>query len=266
MNIEVGTGATDSDVFITNPGTGRANLHVEGNVTGGSLGTSGSRWSTIYADTINFLTGLTNSDNTTGPNSTINLGTAGADAAQVHIGNSTANVSLTDADWSISGSGAANFASIGDTNPGSGIFTTLSSSGLAILNALNVSNDIAITGDATVSGTLGVTGATTFGNGLTITAGGLDVTGASDFRNDIALHGHDITGAGTITGILSSSGNLDMNSHDINDVDNVSASGTISGTIDADGGHNSDITVKGSDGNNCTINISHGIITGTNCP
>ena len=272
LSLAIGNNATDSNIFITNTGAGKANLNVEGTITGGSLGTSGSRWSTIYADTINFLTGLTNADNTAGPNSTINLGTAGADSAEVHIGNSTANVSINDSNWSISGSGDANFASIGATTPGTGIFTTFSTSGLAILNSLNVNNDVAITRNVTIGGTLGVSGATTLGNKLTVTSGGLDILGSSDFRNDIDLHGHDISGAGditasgTISGTLSSTGSLDMNNNNINAVDNILASGTISGEIDATGGYNSNIKVKGSDGNDCDINVAHGIITGTTCP
>ena len=125
---------------------------------------------------------------------------------------------------------------------------------------MNVSNNV------TIGGTLKVTGATTLDNKLTVSAGGLDVTGASDFRNSLALHGHDITGAGTISGILSSAGNIDMNNHNINSVNDITAGGTIFGTIDADSGYNSDVTVKGSDGNDCKINIAHGIVTGTTCP
>ncbi|MFZ2154363.1 MAG: hypothetical protein WAV16_03985 [Candidatus Moraniibacteriota bacterium] len=266
MNIEVAADATDSDVFITNTGAGKANLYVEGNMTGGSLGTSGSRWSTIYADTVNFLSGLTNSDNTAGPDSTINLGTAGSDSAEIHIGNSGANISLTDADWSIAGDGKAEFLSIGDINPGTATFTTLITSGNATLDSLDVDNNLTVGGNVTTTGTV------TIGNQLLVSSGGIDITGAADFRNDLDLHSHDInnvdnlTATGSITGSFEASGSMDMNSHDINNVDNLNASGIISGQVESSNGHNSDITVKGSDGNDCDINISHGIVTGTTCP
>jgi phage head maturation protease len=98
------------------------------------------------------------------------------------------------------------------------------------------------------------------------------VTGSSNFRNSVDLNGNDLVGAGDITasgsvsGTLNSTGDLDMNNNDINNVVGINASGTIVGTIDAAGGHNSDITVKGSTGADCVINISHGVITGTTCP
>ena len=253
MNMDIANNASNSTVFIKNDGAGKANLNVEGNITGGSLGTSGSRWSTIYADTVNFLTGLTNSDNTSGSNSAINLGTAGADNAEVHIGNSNANVSLDDADWSIASNGDANLAD------------------LIVMG--NVDGDsLSITNNATIGGTLGLDGK------LTITAGGFDIAGDSDMRGDIDMHGNvltnigdnatDFTGSGglNLAGTLNANGGIDLNNHDLSGAKDIDASGTISGTIDADGGYNNNIAVKGSDGNNCNINVEHGIITGTTCP
>ena len=234
-SFDVGNNASDSDVYIVNGGTGKANLNVEGNVTGGgTLGTAASRWSTVYADAVNFLTGLTNADNTSGTASNIDLGTDSADASQIHIGNATASVNIEDANWSID--------SIGDAN-----FSQATVNDLAVNN--NVITDLNVTGAGSYTGTLTVGGKTT------ISSGGLDVTGGSDFRDNVDLHnnvvtnignaGTEFTGTGglTLAGLLTANGgasfsgttnfngNVDLNSNTISNIGNAGTDFTGSGGL-----------------------------------
>ncbi|MDO8241070.1 MAG: hypothetical protein Q7T51_03780 [Candidatus Moranbacteria bacterium] len=204
-----------------------ANLVLNGaNVTGnGTLGEVGSRWSTIYADTLNYSSAIAddNSANTTvafGDNST-------SDAVNI-----TANTTITDAEWSISNAGVATFASIdgvvGSITPAAGSFTTLSATGALTTGDITAygataNNNLTVNGKGTGSVNLGdadsdvsVINALTIGNsatitagGLIITAGGLDMTGDSitnvtqvgDSNDNLAITGDDwdVTNGGVAT-------------------------------------------------------------------
>ncbi len=244
LDVNVGGNASDADVFIRNSGTGKANLNVEGNITGGgSVGTNGSRWSTIYADAINFISGLTNADNTTGTDSTINLGTAGMDKAEVHIGNPAANVTLADADWSVAANGDAVFhdlalsglslsGGISSSDSFSIDLASASDTALTIRNSGTGAVSLVIAGSGSMSGSL------TLGGQLLVSAGGIDVTGNSNVRGDIDMNknvltnignnGTDFTAAGglTLAGQLTANGGIDANGKDVTGVKNLTANGT----------------------------------------
>lgn len=81
-----------------------------GTITGsGTLGTSGSRWSTIYADTLNYSTALTDANI---GNTTVTMG----GSSTLDTVNITANTAITDAQWSITNTGAASFSSVTGTS------------------------------------------------------------------------------------------------------------------------------------------------------
>jgi len=203
------------------------------------------------------LTGLTNSDNTAGPDSTINLGTAGADAAQIHIGNPGANVSITEADWAVTANGDANFA------------------GLTVIGNVD-GGSLDITNNGTIGGTL------TLGGKMTITAGGFDITGNSDMRGDVDMHnnqitnignaGTDFTGAGglNLAGTLTANGGIDMSGNDITSAGDITATGTTRSNggfnVGGDDGINATLdTVKNDGTTPCTITVKGGIITASTC-
>ena len=130
-----------------------------------------------------------------------------ADADTITIGDSTdTTVSITDDNWSITAAGVANFVSVGATTPGTGAFTTLTSTGITTLGnnsttvEINTSDwDIGTTGDmtgigaVTMDGAFSQTGATTFGTG----------TGAISLNGDVAIAANKgltfTSGTGTIT-------------------------------------------------------------------
>ena len=106
---------------------------------------------TTAATTLNIgaggaLTRLINIGTGTGAD-TINIGTGGTGADDIDIGDAAADVAITEADWSIAGTGAATFASLdvssgGITNAGaiSGATTINASGDLTIYEATNDAN------------------------------------------------------------------------------------------------------------------------------
>ncbi|MEI7620996.1 MAG: hypothetical protein WCJ51_00510 [Candidatus Moraniibacteriota bacterium] len=269
LDIEVGGSSNNSEVFISNPGKGEANLKVENNITGGgSLGTAGSRWSTIYVDTVNFLSGLSNADNTGGNSSAINLGTAGTDSADIHIGNAGANISLTDSNWKIQSNGDAEFGTL-TVNGGLTNIGNLTSSGnlTSTAGGLNIANS-------------GVFGGAVTANNLIIIAGGFDITGNSDMRGDIDMHNNILTNIGnagtdfTISGGLDLAGTLKLGS-DLNvNNNNIVSVNTIStkdveatGVYKINGSEGITKTIMVGDGasGTCNITIEGGLIIWTTC-
>jgi len=101
------TGATGMNI---NTGAGDITLDPAGNdvLPGGdsadNLGADATRWSAIYADTLNYATALTDGGATNV--TTVTLGTSAADAVTIN-----ANTAITDDNWSVSNAGAAAFAS-----------------------------------------------------------------------------------------------------------------------------------------------------------
>ncbi|NTW27408.1 MAG: hypothetical protein HGA36_03720, partial [Candidatus Moranbacteria bacterium] len=239
LSLNVGNNASSSDVFIRNTGAGVANLNVEGNVTGqGTLGTSGSRWSTIYADAINFLTGLTNESNNGTP-SFIKLGTSGGDASQIQIGNSSASVDVQSGNWGIGTNGVARFSGLnlnGNINFDTSRAINLSSASNTVLSVINSGAGVA---DLNVerNGIFG--GALTSGSRFTVTTGGFDITGTSDMRGNLDMHnnviqnignaGTDFTTSGglTLDGQLTANGGIDMSDNDITGVNNIAMDGSL---------------------------------------
>jgi len=226
-------------VFIRNAGSGQADLNVEGNVTGGgTLGTSGSRWSTIYADTINFLTGLTN-ENNDGTPSVIRLGTSGGDASQIQIGNSAASVDVQSSNWQILTSGIARLAGIiltGDITSDASRAVDLSSASNTVFS---ITNSGAGAADLNVerNGVFG--GALTTGGRFIVSTGGIDISGLSDMRGNVDMHNNivqnignastDFTAGGglSLAGQLGANGGIDLNGNDITGVDNITMNGTL---------------------------------------
>jgi hypothetical protein len=239
MNINVGNNGSSSDVFIRNAGAGTANLNVEGNVTGGgTLGASGTRWSTIYADAINFLTGLTNESNGATP-SVIKLGTAGGDASQIQIGNALASVDMRSGNWQIGANGVASFQSLtlaGDIVTNGSRAVNLSSASNSVFSITNSGGGAA---DLNVqrNGIFG--GGLTSGTRFTVSAGGMDITGVSDLRGTLDMHNNviqnignantDFTASGglNLAGQLNANGGADLNNQDITGVKNITMTGTL---------------------------------------
>ena len=130
---------------------------------------------------------------------TVNIGTGGG-ADSITIGQLAADVALTDADWSITGAGVANFVSLGATTAGAGAFTTLTSSGDTTLGT-------GASGTHTYSTGAGST--TTLGNStgvMTLASGG----GTSSWTNTIGDLTVSTAGAsGNL--ILTSIAAIDMN-------------------------------------------------------
>jgi hypothetical protein len=214
-----------------------ANLALNGaNVTGnGTLGEDATRWSTIYADTLNYATAITD-DNAAGNYSTVTIGndgtgTGGADADGLTI---VADTAITDAQWSVTAAGAAAFASVdgpvGSVTPATGAFTTLSATGaLTLANSETISTavdgqfllhrndagtvtltttdndadaDLLITSGGTGDITLGDAGTNvTVADTFTVTAGGATITagGVTITAGGLNMTGDDITNAGTVT-------------------------------------------------------------------
>ena len=135
-----GSGALTLD----STGTGTVNLGTSNNAKTVNIGT-GTAGNTVnvatdnsVADAINIgsaldtltiagttgITGTTTINGSGSANTSIGTGTS---TGTITIGRTTnTDLALNDAQWNISGAGAANFASIGATTTGSGAFTTLS--------------------------------------------------------------------------------------------------------------------------------------------
>src|SRR5205085_1453538 len=117
---------------------------------------------------------------------------------------SGSNLILNDAQWNISGAGAANFASIGATTPGTGAFTTLSSTGATTLgdNSSTVAIDSSIW-DITSAGVIsGITGYSQ-GSG-TFTVNGSGAVSLGTGTNNVTI------GNGTGTLAIASNGGLNV--------------------------------------------------------
>lgn len=262
-NTNIVTVGDGTDDLITLDGA----TDVQGDLTGtGTLGTTGSRWSTIYADNLNFKNTLTDTALT---NSTINFGN-GNDAV-INIGDDsmldTVNVvgitGIAAHFWGVDPDGNASFVSVGSSNPGTGAFTTLSATGALTTGDITAygataNNDLTVNGKGTGSVNLGdadsdvsVINALTIGNsatitagGLTITAGGLDMTGDSitnvtqvgDSNDNLAVTGDDwdVTDAGVATFKgLTSTGAVDLDGASSVDMPaaTLGAACTVSGAI-----------------------------------
>ena len=142
-NVELAGGVSATGCTIYNS-TG--DLACTGNITGSNTGTVGywsrdnatstlrtaTDWDNMTLGGLLTATGGatiagTTNINTSGSSAT-NIGT-GSYSGNLTLGNAAANVVITDANWNISGAGAANFTSIGAATPGTGAFTDLSSTG-----------------------------------------------------------------------------------------------------------------------------------------
>ena len=217
-NIRLNAGSGDIDV------TGRE--HIAGNIEPRTdstydLGATGTRWSTIYADTLNYSSALTDS-NAAGNNAAVNMGNGESDTVTI-----TANTSITDSQWSVSAAGAAAFAS--ETVGGNNVVTvgdngtvtsamiqngtivggdlasniTISTTGDVTASDLRANNNLTVINDVnlgngggdtvTIAGTLQANGPTNLGNnnadtvtieGNVTTAGSpsIDLRSASDLR------------------------------------------------------------------------------------
>ncbi len=90
--------------------------------------------------------------------------------------------------------------------------STLTTTGLASLSSASVTNNLGVGGNQTVAGTLGVTGDTTLstltttglatvGNGLTVSAGGANITGNSSVTGNLGVTGSLSAGATTLASL-----------------------------------------------------------------
>jgi hypothetical protein len=92
-------------------------------------------------------------------------------------------------------------------------------------------------------------------------------TTSPDFKLDVS-GGLRIEGTNTLyfggTGVGDTSGNLYHDGTDFVFSDTIKSTGYVSS--DGSAGLTVDVIVKGSDGNDCTLNFKNGILTGENCP
>ena len=234
------TGSSDGTVgfFSRNDSTATITTATSGDkLTLGGLLTAGAGLSVTGATDIN-----------TSGGSAINIGT-GTYSGNLTLGNSSANIAITDANWNISGAGAANFVSIGATTPGSGAFTTLSSTGTTSLG--NDSNTVAIDSSVwDISSTGLISGIT----GYTQATGNFTVNGDSIVSLGTGT-GNVTIGNGSGTFSLTSSGGLNVdttgNLTGVSSIDTISMSSTALGfagvgTISAGGNSNLTLDAGGS--------------------
>ena len=206
-NVEIAGGVSATGCTITNA-TG--DLSCSGDITGANTGTVGywsrddatqtlttaTDWDNITLGGLLTATGGASFAGTTNINtsgsSAINIGT-GSYTGDLTLGNTGANVSITDGSWNITATGAANFVSIGATVPGTGAFTNLSSSGNTILSSgagstTTIGND---TGTFSLSST-----------GFDVSSAGAlsGITGYTQSSGDFTFEGSGIASLGTGTG------------------------------------------------------------------
>lgn len=195
---------------------------MDGNVepdTTETMGTSGSRWSTIFADTLNYSTAITDANTN---NTTV---TFGNDAINDNV-TIIANTAITDSQWSVTNTGNANFAninstSIGAVTPSSGIFTALSANGNVILGD-NVGPDTIQLGSGNndtvviAGANWGVTGAGA-GTFASMATTGLNVSGSVSLPNN-AISDADVSNALTASmfvGSGSTTNAVDLNTAEV---------------------------------------------------
>ncbi len=182
---------------------------------------------------------------------TIQLGvSAGADS--VGIGDSNADVSVTDAQWSVSGAGAASFSSLGMTGNLDMATHTITQIGNAATNFTGTGG-LTLAGAFTANGTVDVNALSTFNTDMDFLLAGTEnvqltsTTGASSVNAlAIRLENNDAVGAGTQRGMyvtnesnatsattesLITLDNLDSDT--LTDALNISSTGTITDAIDA---------------------------------
>ena len=162
-----GSVATTGAGTITSAGAIAANGGITTN-GGDDLGALASRWSTIYADTLNFKDTLTdvatNSAVSFGDsaNTTITMG----DSNSLDTVNIVANTAITDGQWSVSNTGAAAFASA--TVGGNNVVTvgdTGTVTSTMIFDGTVAGGDLAATIAITTSGAASFTGNVGLGSG-----------------------------------------------------------------------------------------------------
>jgi len=237
--ITIGDGT--NDVIILD-----GNADVQGDLTGtGQLGTTGSRWSSIYANDISF-DGTLDSDNADGNSSVaVNLG-VGEDSAITIGDNSSDIVNIT---GNVGINGGVGIWSI--SNVGAAMFTSATSGGNAVLTDTTGSID-----------TTNILNNTITGSDL---ATDISFTTTGNIRsNDLRSDGDTIIGSGvgdlvTINGVVTAEENVTIN-----------ADLVVNGNADAD-----TFSVNGTSGKTasivsgtCTLNFTNGVLTSTagTCP
>jgi hypothetical protein len=241
------------------------------------LGSDTSRWATIYADNLNFKDSLNDNgvDNSqisfgNGNDTTMNFG----DDNFNDTVNIIANTDINSDSWSITNAGVANFGTayvggnavvtVGDTGSVTGTMlqdATITGADLALDINIDTTGSIT-TADFTANNsvTLGsssadnvtLNGDTQVANGTSFTANGNVVLGDGSDDVSVSSDSWSITAPGVASGFTG-----------------ITSSGTISAdTFNANGnsGISNTIVVKGSDGNDCNLTVTGGIITGTTCP
>jgi hypothetical protein len=259
-----------------------ANLALnDGNVTGnGTLGTAGSRWSTIYADTLNYATALTDANTA---NTTVTLGNnSTSDTVSI-----TADTAITDAQWSVSAAGSAAFAGI--TQGGGNV---IDDNDTGTVTSAMISNDTVTSADIATGGvtTTEIANGTIAGTDLNA-AIAITTSGAATFTSDVALGNGagdtvaidsaswDITAGGAATGFsgvstgnltatgavnLSGASSLSLGSN------NVSTTGFVNASNGFRNGASTGITSvlnvrNAADTGSCSLTVTGGIITASSC-
>ncbi len=189
------------------------------------LGTDATRWATIFADTLNYRTALTDdaSDNTT-----VTMG----DSVTLDTVNVTANTAITDGQWSVTNLGVATFVSVdgplGSVTPAAIDATTIQLDAVLTFDTNNdsVNNSADATFDFTRddTGTVTITASDDDANAaMLIVAGGTGDMTLGDADSDTTVAG--VLAANGATTIGDGGDNVAINS----DVWDINAAGAATG-------------------------------------
>ncbi len=192
--LNIGTGNTAYTAINLGTGTGGNAINIGTNNTNADTIGIGSALDTL---TIAGTTGVTGATTINGSGSSAtNIGT-GTSTGTITIGRVTGtDLALNDANWNITGAGAANFVSVGATTPGTGAFTTLSSTGATTIG--NNSSTVAIDSTSWDISSAGVA------SGFT----GLTSSGTINFSGLTASSGVYTDGSKNLTSTAPTSGTL----------------------------------------------------------
>ncbi len=192
--------ATSNAITLDSGTTGTVNIGTGSSGKTINIGTDNTN-----ADTIN----LGSIADTTAISGTINIGT-GSNTGTITLGRTAStDLVLNDADWNISGAGAANLASIGATTRGTGAFTTLAANSTVTLSGISSGSGSALCLDVSNNVVTCSSGSSVSGSGaanrVAYWSGASSLTSSANFTIDpSATTGNTLalTNTGLTTGKL----------------------------------------------------------------
>jgi lipopolysaccharide export system protein LptA len=214
-NLTLASDAGSTNI-IFDPANGAAGALLPEDNGEDSIGADATRWSTVFAQTFNFSSAIT--DDNSG-NTTVTLG----DSNSLDTVTITANTAITDAHWSISEAGAATFETVvaDGTAEGTAAVTLTTGDVLVSDGDLTLSGgEVAVTTDDTTTDAATITGNTlTTGQTLALTYDASTHTSGNVFDISDNDAGVDFAvaedGATTITGSAEGTGALTLTTGDV---------------------------------------------------